>query len=248
MRVNATLIAPFKNACIAAGIEVPEPITRAEHVISTVRGFERFDAGTALELSDEQLLERVLHTSILQHEGPSTSRRGLAPGILDTIEQVTEDLHRAMVPVVEELTEQLRPKFVELAAPIVRGAQEFGFTWQTTSDEVIDRADENVADAWRAVKPAWAALKPIASFRQSMSRFLDVSPTREELYITDPREHLNYSPCFAAGENWGTDGAYYLTKKAGGGIDWFALGVGGITLNSPAEVKAKLTARFGAGV
>ncbi|WP_136024251.1 hypothetical protein [Microbacterium sp. K27] len=51
------------------------------------------------------------------------------------------------------------------------------------------------------------------------------------------------SVAFAAESNWHTDGTYYVDRRIGGSIDWFAIAAGGLRLNTPSEVDEKLAER-----
>jgi hypothetical protein len=53
---------------------------------------------------------------------------------------------------------------------------------------------------------------------------------------------VNFSVCFAAGDNWSlTDG--YVTSPYATHLDWLAIAARGLRLNTPSEVAAKITAR-----
>jgi hypothetical protein len=58
-------------------------------------------------------------------------------------------------------------------------------------------------------------------------------------------EVIDNSVMFAAGENWSTDGDYYTETGARGHLDWLRLASadGGLRLNTPSDVVAKLKAR-----
>jgi hypothetical protein len=74
-------------------------------------------------------------------------------------------------------------------------------------------------------------------------------PTREDMsrlqHDFRPPANVDYSVCFASGDNWSTVGAYNLEGKAAGTIDWFALAAGGLHLNTTAEVNEKLASKSG---
>ncbi len=113
---------------------------------------------------------------------------------------------------------------------------------------MIDLADEGASAAWRSARSAWHAIAPIVSIRIAMSSTFDVSPTRAEARAAAfPRtlrdSETNYSICFAESDNWSLERGYYVEGKTVGHLDWFVLAAGGLRLNTPDEVRAKLDAR-----
>jgi len=132
----------------------------------------------------------------------------------------------------------VRAQFATLSAPLVTAAQDYGFTISTSSDEVIDLADEAASAAWRAARTAWHAIAPLVGLRIAMSSTFDVSPTRSEARAAAfPRTlrvaETNYSICFAEGDNWSLERGFYVEGKTVGHLDWFALAAGGLRLNTP---------------
>jgi hypothetical protein len=136
--------------------------------------------------------------------------------------------------------------FDERAEPIVVAAQRYGFTLATTSDAVINLADEGAIAAWRDLRKAWAGIEPIVKLRRLMSEVFDVAPTRELVKNStlrfDAGVSLNFSVCFAAADNWNLEDGF-VTDDSRYQLDWLQLAVGGLRLNSPAEVAEKIAER-----
>lgn len=244
--MNWSAIHDFAARCTAAGIEPPEPITRAIHLLQVAAAQEPAPTGGLLALDDAGVAARVEAYAIRAHHAQGYGP-GLAVGVVRFQDELVAETREACLPDLERIVTDLQPTFDELAAPLVTAARDFGFTYATTSDHVIDMADEKASAAWRAVPRAWRAIAPIVSLRIAMSTAFGVSPTMDERRAhafpklpgaTSP----NYSVCFAAGDNWSFDDGYYIEGKTVGHLDWLALAAGGLRLNSPAEVRAKLDA------
>ncbi|TFD48709.1 hypothetical protein E3T46_14870 [Cryobacterium sp. Hh11] len=240
----------FKTTCERVSVDVPQPILRGLDIIEVAKAHNRAPSGGLLDLSDDAVRDRVTNLSIRRHQGPAASSRGMTAGIEAFTDELLIEVREACLPELDQIIIDLQPRFDELAAPLVAAAQVYGFTLATTSDMVIELADEKASQAWRDSREAWASVGPIVSLRTLISDAFKVSPTPEEtdrmfftagkFRSTDHSIHKqDYSVCFAAGDNWSYDGVYYLNNKSGGTLDWFALAGGGLRLNTPAEVQAK---------
>ncbi|MGA1828749.1 hypothetical protein [Microbacterium sp.] len=237
----------FAESCALLGVRAPEAIERGARQIDLIRDFTADQTPPAglLSFTAEQIQALVVDLSVRRHES-TVGANGLSHGAWQVEEQITREVREAVLPDLERVTEELRPVFDEAAAPIVAAAQRYGFTLATTSDEVINRADEGASTAWRNLRSAWTAVQPIFDLRRQMSEVFGVSPTRAtvESRIRHFNQYsVNYSACFAAGENWSADDGF-TTDEHRTQLDWLALAVGGLRLNSPAEVEVKIADRI----
>ncbi|MFC5791980.1 hypothetical protein EDM22_12320 [Agromyces tardus] len=237
----------------ANGIALPKPIERGFELLEVIRAHQATPTGDLLSMTDEQARGRVDVLALRSHQGAHSSI-GLKTGVELFHEQLLSEIREAMLPELDSIVEQLQPTFAELSKPLEVAARDFGFTWQTTSDQVIDMANEKASAAWRATGAAIGALSRIVKLRKAISTAFHVSPTLQE--INDPFSlimggsgaHVDYSVCFAAGDNWSTTGNYYLHERIDGALNWLALAAGGLRLNTPAEVRAKLVKRRREGI
>lgn len=251
----------FATSCTALNIDPPAALARgldlkrtAEAHISAPR------PRNLLTMTDKELRTHITELSIRDHDRDGRgSGRGMRPGVDIVTGRLLQEVRDASAPDLERITEDLRPRFDEHAEPLMRAAQQYGFTYQTTSDDVINLADEGAAAAWRDVRAAWSAIAPLAALRIHMSDAFDVAPFPADraprvLSAGEPTaaqvfpisRHLpktNHSISFAAGRNWSNRDGYYIDGKTAGHLDWLALAAGGLRLNSPAEVAAKLEAQ-----
>ena len=203
-------------------------------------------------MSDDDVRARVTHLSIRQHRGAqgAANTMWMLPGIRAFRDQLAEEVADAVGPDLERIVAALQPRFAEDAKPLVHAAQTYGFTATTDPGEVIDLADEKASAAYRAMRAAWIAIQPIASFRITMSTTFDLSPTLAETTLAiygDERSAttppINWSVLFAEGNNWSLDTGYVVEGRRGNHLDWLALAAGGLRLNTPAEVQAKVADR-----
>jgi hypothetical protein len=232
--MNLTTIGPFAASCERLGITIPEPITRGLHLIDVARAHERKPSGSLLDLSDDELRDRVTALAIRQHDGGRGSTLGMAPGVEIVLEQLGDEVRASTLPYLEQMIVDLQPAFEEAAISLVIAAQRHGITYATSTDTVIDQAPE-VIEAYRAGKRAWIAMQPIATFRKLISTTFGLAP--HDGYGAD------FSVLFAAGDNWGYDGRYYLEGKTQSHLDWYALAAGGLRLNGLTDVETKLRER-----
>jgi hypothetical protein len=91
---------------------------------------------------------------------------------------------------------------------------------------------------------AGAALEPIAGLWRLISEVFDVAPTRATLGLQEHNSSfsVNFSVCFAAGENWSLADEY-TTSRYGNRVDWLAIAATGMRLNTPSEVADKIEKR-----
>lgn len=240
----------FRVACETAGVTTPAPIVRGIELIDLAHAAAVSQPPALLDLADDEVAGQVFDLSVREHSSTDkwnfASAKGLGPGSQVFESRLCDEVQAATIPLLDDLVIALRPKFDALTAPIVVAAQQYGFTYATTSDQVIDLADEGASAAWREARAAWKTVTPIVRFRMRVSDLFGVSPTLEELarnfYTPNPRIELDYSVCFAAGSAWSYDHALYLGQKPGQ-LDWFALAAGGLHLNTPSEVRELIAAR-----
>lgn len=246
--MNWSQLRAFATACESFGITPTPAISRGLELINVIDAHQNVTPAPVLDMTDEQARDYVTALSIREHDRDGrASARGMLPGVEQAKRDLAAEVRAATIPDLERITDELRPAFDTHAGPLVDAATVYGFTYATTSDQVINLADEAASAAWRAVPKAWNAIAPIVSLRLSMSSLFDVSPRRAEAraaaYPDVLRDdHLNHSVCFAAGENWSLGRGYYVEGKTMGHLDWLALAAGGLRLNSPAQVRAKLDA------
>ena len=229
----------FADDCRALGVEPPASLEKGFELMAVAEEFRADPTLTGLlELASADVAPMLVDLSVRQHEG-RLGRFGLGAGLDVFSEQLRMEMREAAIPELERVVADLRPQFDELAQPLIVAAQRYGFTTATTSDEVINRADEGASAAWRNLRQVGAALEPIAALRRRMSEIFDVSPTRET--IEDRLQpfgqfSVNYSVCFAGSENWSLEDGYVTTEQRTH-LDWLALAVNGLRLNSPRRSK-----------
>ena len=246
----------FKTACETAKISVPAPIVRGLELIEVAKLQGAAPTGGLLDLSDDAVSDRITELSIREHQGYNAESRGMAGGVRLFTERMLAEIREASLPDLDELISGLRPEFEKLAKPLVTAAQVYGFSLATTSDYVVDLADEKASKAWRDARTSWHLIQPLARLRIQISEAFQVSPTRQDLQnrffeagVFDPgviarsSSKLDYSICFSAGESWSVDHAYGITTGKGGSLDFFAIAAAGLTLNSPSKVREKLEHR-----
>lgn len=243
----------FKASCESVGVELPASVARGLELIDIAYAAAEIAPVTLLDLTDEQVLDRITDLAIRSHTGILESdwfgsTIGMSPGIARFVDALLTEVRGATLPHLETMVESLQPSFEELTGPLVTAARDFGFTWQTKSDDVILLADENASQAWRDVRAAIPKLGPIVNFRKTISQVFDVSPTEAEtqqrtVWERRPDVPVNWSVCFAADDNWSLDEDYVIEGTKRSHIDWLALAAGGLRLNTPDEVRAKLHAR-----
>ncbi|MFN3948660.1 hypothetical protein [Microbacterium sp.] len=231
------------------GIETPEPIRRGLELIEIAAGHAApLAPANVLKLTDAGLRRRVEDISIRSHTVQTLHGAGLGVGVARVTEEILEAVGREVVPSLDGIVAGLQPRFEELTAPLVIAAREYGFTTDTTSDDVIDMGDESASAAWRAVPRAWSALSPLVNFRISMTEVFELAPTMEQTRLHYLPRHPgkttpNLSVLFAAGDNWSLGDGYYIDGKTVGHLDWLLMAREGLRLNTPSEVDAKLASR-----
>lgn len=238
--------------CAELGVETPEPVARGLHLLAVARAHAEPPTGSLLSLSDDDARGRIdawsLRSHIYTHSGTGT---GLTPGIEQFESQLLPEVHEATLPFVDGLVDALRPSFDEPAEALMLGAQIFGFSWETTSDWVLDQKSEAASEAWRATRDALAAIERPARMRIKLSQMFDLSPTADDvrrhyarLGQFDAPVREDASVLFARHDNWGFDRGFYLERNRGGSsLDWLALAQDGLRLNGVEDVHEKLAAR-----
>lgn len=250
---SAAELETFAEQCTALGLTTPAPITRTLALVQVATDHAAgADDISLLDATDEQARAWITDRSIRGHDRDGRgSTLGMRAGVVSFTDQILAEARAATLPLLDGLVKKLQPRFKELAAPLEVAAQEFGFTYATNSDDVINLADEAASAAWRNARDAFHAVREIAAFRQSMSRVFRDSPTPDETLRNHYRGKgvyvmpgdVNYSVCFAAGDNWSWENGYQIGSVQEGMIDWFALAAGGLALNTPSEVREKIANR-----
>lgn len=247
--ITTAALHEFAGRCAVLGIETPEPIRRGLELIEIANSHAAPVAPVnVLKLTDTALRRRVEDISVRAHTVQSLHGAGLGIGVARVTEEILEAVGREVLPSLDGIVASLQARFEELIAPLVTAAREYGFTTDTTSDDVIDMSDEDASAAWRAVPRAWSALAPLVNFRISMSTVFDLAPTMEQTRLHYLPRHPgktapNLSVLFAAGDNWSLGDGYYIEGKTVGQLDWLLLARDGLRLNTPSEVDAKLASR-----
>lgn len=249
VRLRLSDLIRFQAACQAIGTSPPQALARALDLVQVAEAHGTPPRPSLLSMSDDEARDLITDLAIRQHGvgGQGIGREGVRPGIELFQDELLAEVRVAVRPELDAMVESLRPRFDEAAAPLVRAAQDFQFSLSTTSDDVIELADEGASGAWRDARGAWAAVKPLAEFRTVMSKAFKLSPTPDDADADlgselTPERRLSYSVLFAAGDNWAYDGTYQIGRKPGSAIDWLALAVGGLRLNTPSEVDEKVDA------
>jgi hypothetical protein len=232
--MNLTTIRPFADACERLGLAVPEPITQGLRLVEVARAHVAMPTGGLLDMSDDELRERITATAIRHHDGGRGNTLGMQSAIVAVSDQIADEVRSATLPYLEQMIIDLQPRFDELTAPLVGAAQRHGITYATTSDAAIDRGDDFIA-AYRAGKKAWLAVQPIASFRKLISTTFGLPPIGSH--------GADMSVLYAAGDNWGHNARYYLEGRTTSHLDWYKLAAGGLHLNTLSEVHEKIRER-----
>lgn len=228
----------FVAACRALDVEPPAAAVRGLELVQIAEAHQDDPRPRILDLNDNDARDYVTALAVRRHNGNNVFEVGMNVGVTEMTRLLAAEVREACLPDLDRITEELRLEFDTHARPFILAAQEFGFTLATTSDEVILRADEAASAAWRDLRIAWHGIRPVAALRIQMSRVFDTAPTKHSDQWTPQFGPLDYSVCFAAGDNWSSDGAKYVEHDMLGDIDWLALAVEGLRLNSPGEVAA----------
>lgn len=253
MPVGVAQLIEFQAAAEAAGVQVPEAITRGLGLIDAAEAYgKQPPAEHLLNAKPAQIPKLVDAFAVRQHvTGHPFEKTGLRPGVDRLVDGLLVEIEQAVRPELDGMVESLRPRFDTAVAPFITGAQQYKFTYQTTSDDVILLADEAASACWRDIRTASRQVDELVSFRRLLSETWGVSPTVAE--ITDLREsatrmvevvpmELDDSVSYAAGD-WSYDGSFSVGHDPRRGVDWLGLAAHGLRLNTPSEVKAKLKKR-----
>ncbi|MCB2177563.1 MAG: hypothetical protein KQH57_17275 [Actinomycetales bacterium] len=227
-------LAEMRAALDALGAPAPEPLVRGERLLTIAAEFVAEKPTPLLELAEADVRDDIVMRSIRRHKAPdgfNTGRSaGLDSGLITFESQLVSEVQAACLPLIDDIIAGQREEFDKPAAALVTAAREYGFTMRTTSDDVIDFADEAASAAWRATRPAWAKLDRYHTALRRLLRAFEVETA------TASPEPPDLSVYFAAAGNWSDDGAHYLEHRTDAGVDWFALAAGGLRLNTPSEV------------
>lgn len=235
-------ITGFAALCEQAGVNIPPSIVAAFHSREVAEAHLPEPVVELSKLTDDEIrdyLDKVAIRRAVSGTAPLLEAHRVFEG------RLFDEVVRAIGPELEDLVDEMRPRLDALATPFVAVVQKYGFNSRTESDNVIDSAsDFKTVEAWRSTAPFFATMQPLLAVRTSMSRTFNASPTRFEQNMAGTADPVDYSVAFAAGDNWDEDGTFYINGILGGHLDWFRLALGGIRLNSPAEVRQKQAARM----
>jgi hypothetical protein len=241
-QIHLGLAEKFVAQCQRLGVTGPPAIKRAQEVLAIAEAHEA-EKGTAntLEMSPTEIREFIEDRAMRRHTSVSDGT-GLAPGIRAFRGRVVLDVAAAVMPQLEDVVDQLRPRFKEMSGPLVAAVTEYGFTLSTSSDDIINMEDDAATAAWRDARRAWDAIAPIVALRKQMTEVFNLRPNTDDLPGT---RHMTMTPnlsvLFAASDNWSLDSGFLANSS--NSLDWFELARGGLRLNSPREVDAKLKVR-----
>ena len=237
----------FVVTCNLQGVNAPSATVRGIELMRVAEEYRAAPSGPVLGLSSDELRERIHAVSVRDHFGFNVSVQGMAPGIEEVRQALMTEVREASIGELDRIVEQLQPEFKRHTDRLTLAVKKYGFTSITTSDEVILLADEKASAAWRASREAITALAPVATFRILMNKTYDLVPElRDASEIYDVRNGsrpVNQSINFGAADNWSATDAGCMLEGAPGGIDWMALAAGGLALNTPTQVRAKLEKR-----
>lgn len=240
---NGTRLAEMRAALDALGATAPEPLTRGEQLLAIATDFVAEKPGSVLELDDTEVRDNIVMRAIRRHKAPDSFHNGrsagLDSGLATFASQLVVEVRAACLPLLDDIIAAQREAFDEPAAALMTASREYGFSLLTSSDQVIDLADNEAAAAWRATRPAWSRLDRYHSAMRRLLRAFEIETTGALGEAGPP----DLSVYFAAGHNWSRDGAYYLERRTDSGVDWFALAAGGLRLNAPGEIAAKESER-----
>lgn len=240
--LNLSLAQKFSDQCERLGVSGPPAIERARDAIAVAESHGEYPLpADTLSLTPAEIRSYVEDQSIRRHSTHGHSI-GFAPGVNAFRAQVQRDAEAAVLPQLEDIIEQLRPRFEELSDPLVAAVRRFDFTLQTSADVVINMENDAATAAWRDARRAWEAIAPIVTLRKQMNEVFNLRPGVDDMPKTRHMARTpNISVLFAAGDNWSLDDRYLA--GASNSLDWFELARGGLRLNSPREVDEKLAAR-----
>ncbi|KQX07333.1 MULTISPECIES: hypothetical protein [unclassified Leifsonia] len=231
-------------------LEKPPALVRGLEVADNLTRLRVMEPVELLTLPDDEL-ERYFENRVTREAGYSRSPDASEPAWSQVYSVVLDDLfaevRRALVRDVDGLIGQLRKPFDQAATKLVDHVARFGFTSQTSSDEIIDRDAATIA-AFREVPGFIRAMQPYAAIRTLLSASLDLSPTVAERQSIGGRTRGGWIPndwsvLFAVGEGWSINGAAHLDHNPQASLDWLFLAREGLTLNSVDEVRRKIAER-----
>jgi len=229
-----------KPAALVRGLEVADNLARAQ-VLHPV---------DLLALPDDEL-ESYFDNRVTREAAFSRSPAGSVPAWSQTHELVLDELfaqvRAAMLPHVDGLIDELRAPFDGAAAKLTAYVNQFGFTSHTSADDVIDRDAKTIA-AFRELPALIRTMQPYAAIRRMLSTSLDLSPSVAERRSIAERSGSKWSDrdwsiLYAAGDQWSVDASTHLDRNPQASLDWLLLARGGLALNSPDVVRAKIASR-----
>lgn len=240
-----TTLDELKTAFETIGADVPTCVSRGLQLLDLADQALGAPPPAILEMDDGDVASALAAYSVRLHTAdnmllPTRDRDGLDPGRYTFVQQLIGEVLVAAREPFADLLISRRPEFDSAATAMMTASQVYGFTMTTTSDYVIDLADDDASAAWRATRPAWRTLNRYHVSLSVLLRLLGLEPVNDRSYLYAAP---NLSVYFAAGDNWSNAGGYYLDIRTDSSPDWFALAAGGLRLNTPDEVQEKALAR-----
>lgn len=248
--VDARLLA---QSIASFGAPVPAALATAVSVAETAMEAAGDQTRDVLDMTEDELREHVRLLALYKQNHVAEAAGRVAE------RAASEAGARLRAGEIDEVILSLRPSF-DQAAEIVTTAAGYGITAHTSAEQVLALPDAALA-AWRPLKAALGTLGKVDSMRRQLSVDLGVIPTSTEMWSQNSAawragNRIDYSVCYAAGDNWAMDGTFYITPPSQRGldgvptnphptddIDWFRMAGGGLHLNTVAEIQTKLDAR-----
>lgn len=246
--LNWVLVRQFVASCEQAGIEPPQSVVRALHVLDVAQAHVADPTGPLLGASDSEVRERVEQLSIRAHDGLGLGAlRGMQPGVDAVSDALAREVASTVVPELDYVITSLQDRFNEAARPLEVAARDYGIEAGTSSDDIIDRPDfEEAGAAWRAMRSGWFKLQPLVALRITISKTFLLSPTADETrkagYIVFSDSDINPSVLFS--DAWSLDpSAYRVQGERSAHLDWLSLARHGLRMSTVTEVQQKIAAR-----
>lgn len=244
--MNWGLLRLFVSQCEALDVTPPAAAIRGLALVEVMNAHAAKEPVSLLSLTDEGIREHVDRLTLRRPVEPTFGGPLIDHVTMDLSTELAREVREASRQDLDRIVDDLSSRFVELAAPIVIAAQDYGYSLRTTSDEVILRADERASAAWRNLRAAWARIQPIVALRIDMSRTFEVAPLQS--IRKPPGSPVDYTICFTRSDTWSTNGEKYVDGNVEGEIDWLALAIGGLELVGPSEVASRVADRDAATV
>lgn len=248
--LNWIEVEAFALSCSRVGVEPPESIAKALHLVNVANAFIDEPSGPILGMTDAKMRERITAVSVRTHNAGNPSNAGMRPGRDAVLDALSHELREHLMPELDSIITELQPRFAEAAGPLEVAAREFGIESMTSSDEIIDRSDyAQAVVAWREMREGWAKLFPLVQWRIRVSQVFRCGPTHDQVKragfeLLGDDTKLNYSVLFASGEGWSLDpDRLHVQGDRRQNLDWLSLARSGLRLNTVSDVDRMLKER-----